>query len=168
MSLYGADAWRRRGDAFSVYFNLFSRLAPLHWRDNRLELRPPLAGVTRTRPVPGTIALLCVMIGSTSFDGFSHGRIWNGSNEFRGIAGPMQDFFHNTLGLSLPSALEAAFTIGLIAMILLIAGFYRLGIEGMSTSGERHPPSELARRFVHTLVPIALAYVVAHYFSLLA
>jgi hypothetical protein len=25
---------------------------------------------------------------------------------------------------------------------------------------------ELARRFVHTLVPIALAYVVAHYFSL--
>ena len=27
---------------------------------------------------------------------------------------------------------------------------------------------ELARRFAHTLVPIALAYVVAHYFSLLA
>ena len=26
---------------------------------------------------------------------------------------------------------------------------------------------ELARRFAHTLVPIALAYVVAHYFSLL-
>ena len=26
----------------------------------------------------------------------------------------------------------------------------------------------LARRFVHSLVPIALAYVIAHYFSLLA
>jgi hypothetical protein len=168
MSLYGADVWRRRGDAFSVYFNLFSRLAPLHWRQHRLELRPPLAGVTRTHAVPGTIALVGVMIGSTSFDGFSQGRIWNGGNEFRGIAEPLQDFFHGTLGLSLGSALEAAFTVGLLAMIGLIAGFYRLGVEGMSTSGERHPPSELARRFVHTLVPIALAYVVAHYFSLLA
>ena len=38
----------------------------------------------------------------------------------------------------------------------------------MSSAGEDHPPDELARRFVHTLVPIALAYVVAHYFSLLA
>jgi hypothetical protein len=38
----------------------------------------------------------------------------------------------------------------------------------MSRSGEWHPPAELAHRFVHTLVPIALAYVVAHYFSLLA
>jgi hypothetical protein len=168
MSLYGADAWRRRGDAFSVYFNLFSRLAPLHWRDRRLQVRPPLAGVTRTHAVPGTVALLCVMIGSTSFDGFSQGRIWNGSNEFRGIAEPMQSFFHSSLGLSLPSALEAAFTVGLVGMVLLIAGFYRLGVEGMSTSGERHAPQELARRFVHTLVPIALAYVVAHYFSLLA
>jgi hypothetical protein len=38
----------------------------------------------------------------------------------------------------------------------------------MSAAGERHPPSELARLFVHTLAPIALAYVVGHYFSLLA
>jgi hypothetical protein len=167
MSLYGTDAWTRRGDAFAVYFNLFSRLAPLHWREHRLEVRPPLAGVTRMHAVPGTVALLCVMIGSTSFDGFSQGRIWNGGNEFRGIAQPLQDFFHGTLGLSLGSALEAAFTVGLVGMIGLIAGFYRLGVEGMSNSSERHPASELAPRFVHTLVPIALAYVVAHYFSLL-
>ena len=31
-----------------------------------------------------------------------------------------------------------------------------------------HRRGELARRFAHTLVPIAMAYVVAHYFSLLA
>jgi hypothetical protein len=168
MSLYGADAWTRRGDAFSVYFNLFSRLAPLHWRERRLELRPPLAGVTRTHAVPGTIALLCVMIGSTSFDGFSQGRIWNGGDGFGGLVGPLQDFFHDTLGLSLESALQAAFTVGLVGMIGLIAGVYRLGVDGMSRAGEWHPPAELAQRFVHTLVPIALAYVVAHYFSLLA
>jgi hypothetical protein len=52
-------------------------------------------------------------------------------------------------------------------MIGLIAGLYRIGVSGMSDVGEKYPASDLARRFVHSLVPIALAYVVAHYFSLL-
>src|SRR6185437_14330832 len=78
----------------------------------------------------------------------------------------LQDFFTG-LGLSLQSALEAAFTVGLLVMIGLISGLYRLGVNGMSDVGERYPASDLARRFVHSLVPIALAYVVAHYFSLL-
>jgi hypothetical protein len=168
MSLYGADTWSRRGDAFGVYFNLFSRLSPLHWHDGRLQLRPPLAGTAGTHAVPGTIALLCVMIGSTSFDGFSQGRIWNGGDGFGGVEPPLQDFFHDTVGLSLGSALQAAFTIGLVAMIGLVAGLFWLGVTGMSRSGEAHPAGELGRRFVHTLVPIAFAYVVAHYFSLLA
>jgi hypothetical protein len=37
----------------------------------------------------------------------------------------------------------------------------------MGTIGGGHPGDELARRFAHSLIPIALAYVVAHYFSLL-
>jgi hypothetical protein len=54
-------------------------------------------------------------------------------------------------------------------MILFIASLYRLGVAGMHTVGRRpRSTSELAARFAHTLVPIALAYVVAHYFSLLA
>jgi hypothetical protein len=166
MSLYGTRSWSRRGDAFGVYFNLFSRLAPLHWRDFRLEARPPLAGAAKTTPVPGTVALLCVMIGSTSFDGFSFGSLWNGTNG-KGIAGHLQDFFAGTVGLSLEHALEAAFTVGLVLMIGFIALVFWLGVRGMSSAGENHPPDELARRFVHSLVPIALAYVVAHYFSLL-
>jgi hypothetical protein len=51
--------------------------------------------------------------------------------------------------------------------VLLVASLYRLGVEGMHTVRPGDDPNELARRFVHTLVPIALAYVVAHYFSLL-
>jgi hypothetical protein len=38
----------------------------------------------------------------------------------------------------------------------------------MHDVNRRHPTGELASRFAHTLVPIAFAYVVAHYFSLLA
>ena len=32
MSVFGIATWTRRADAFGVYFNLFSKLAPLHWR----------------------------------------------------------------------------------------------------------------------------------------
>jgi hypothetical protein len=37
----------------------------------------------------------------------------------------------------------------------------------MSEVGEGHTPRELARKFAHTLIPIAFAYALAHYFSLL-
>jgi hypothetical protein len=37
----------------------------------------------------------------------------------------------------------------------------------MRSVGRGGDATELSRRFVHSLIPIALAYVVAHYFSLL-
>ena len=160
-SLYGVEAWSNRADAFGVYFGLFARLSPLHWRDGALYTRPPLAGAPKLTPVAGTIALLCVVIGSTSFDGFSQGTTWND------LVTHLQSFFSD-LGLNAEHALEAAGTVGLVAMVLIIGGLYRLGVAGMHTVGRGLPTSELARKFVHTLVPIGLAYVVAHYFSLLA
>ena len=54
-----------------------------------------------------------------------------------------------------------------LAMVLVVAGLYRIGVQGMRTVAAGHDATELSRRFVHSLVPIALAYVVAHYFSLL-
>jgi hypothetical protein len=164
MSLYGIDTWSRRADAFGVYFRLFSTLAPLHWRDRALYRRLPLSGAPHLDPVPGTVALLCTMIGTTSFDGFSQGDLWTGTN---GIAPHLQQRFLN-LGLSQETALEVTFTIGLVLMVCFVGGLYRLGIAGMGSIGGRHAPGELAQRFVHSLIPIALAYVVAHYFSLLA
>jgi hypothetical protein len=161
MSLYGVETWTTRADAFSVYFGLFARLSPLHWRDGAVYRRPPLSGVPGLEALPGTVALLCVMIGSTSFDGFSQGRVWTS------LAPHLQQFFAD-LGMSLENALEAAFTVGLVGMVLAVAALYALGIAGMSTVGRNRDRRELAGAFAHTLVPIALAYVVAHYFSLLA
>jgi hypothetical protein len=164
MSVYGIDAWSRRADAFGVYFNLFSKLAPLHWRDRTVYRRPPLSGAPHLDLVPGTVALLCVMIGTTSFDGFSQGDLWTGTN---GIAPTLQQRFIN-LGFSQETALEITFTIGLLFMVCFVGGLYRAGVAGMGSIGGGHEPGELARRFAHSLIPIALAYVVAHYFSLLA
>ncbi|MDX6700056.1 MAG: hypothetical protein QOF26_282 [Baekduia sp.] len=161
MSLYGVDAWSRRGDAFGVYFGMFARIAPLHWHDRALYTRPFLSGAPRLTPVAGTVALLCTMIGTTSFDGFSQGTTWNS------IVPHLQDFFVS-LGLNAEHALEAAGTVGVVAMCCLIGGLFRLGVMGMHTVGRRLPTRELAGAFAHTLIPIALAYVVAHYFSLVA
>jgi hypothetical protein len=164
MSLYGVETWTRRADAFAVYFKVFSRLAPLQWRGRTLYRRPPLSGAPHLDFVPGTAALLCVMIGTTSFDGFSQGSLWAGTNA---IAPNLQQRFIN-LGFSQEIALEITFTIGLVGMVLFVAGIWRAGIAGMGSIGGQHNGGELVRRFAHSLIPIALAYVVAHYFSLLA
>jgi hypothetical protein len=78
----------------------------------------------------------------------------------------MQRWFID-LGLHAEAALEVTFTIGLVAMVLVVSGFYRLGVLGMRTVDETRTVGELSHLFAHTLVPIALAYVVAHYFSAL-
>jgi hypothetical protein len=163
MSLYGIEQWTRNADAFSVYFRLFSMLSPLHWRERTLYVRPPLAGAPRLDPVPGTVPMLCVMIGTVSFDGLSQGQLWTGAG---GIAPHLQGRFLD-LGFGAELALELAFTLGLLGMVALVAGVYRLGVAGMRSIGGPHDTTELGRRFVHSLIPIALAYVVAHYFSLL-
>jgi hypothetical protein len=163
MSLYGVEPWTRNADAFGVYFQMFSRLSPLHWRDRTLYVRPALGGAPRLDVGAGTVAMLCVMIGTVSFDGLSQGALWTGNGA---IAPNLQQRFIN-LGFSGEVALEIAFTIGLLFMVGLVAGVYRLGVLGMHSVRTSHTTQELSRRFVHSLIPISLAYVIAHYFSLL-
>jgi hypothetical protein len=160
MAVFGVEQWCRRGDAFGVYFNLYSRLAPLVRREGALWGRVPLSGAPPYPVGPGTVALLVVAIGSTTFDGFSNGPVWASINRH------LQSIFAD-LGAGLNGRVELAGTVGLLGCVLVVGGFYRLGIRGMRTAGEGHGASELARRFVHTLIPIAFAYALAHYFSLL-
>ena len=160
MSLYGVRQWERRGDAFAVYFGLFARLSPLRWERGTLYVRPLLSGVTTLTPVPGTVALLTTMIGTTTFDGFSNGPLWSD------IAPEITDVITD-LGVGQATALQIAFTLGLLVVVGLVALLYRFGVAGMRTVAPERDTGELARTFVHTLTPIALAYAVAHYFSLL-
>lgn len=159
MAFYGTRPWTSRGDAFAVYFNLFSRLSVLRWRRRELRRRPLLSGLTSLAPAPGTIALVCVMIGSTSFDGLSATAQW------RELAPKLQHDFAS-LGVGQAAASELASTVGLLAMIAIVASIYRLGIGGMR-SVTRGRAGTLARDFAHTLVPIAAGYVLAHYFTFL-
>jgi hypothetical protein len=160
MSVFGVERWTDNGDGFSVYFNLFSRLSPFVRRNGVLHLRPPLSGALDMPVVAGSVALLCTAIGTTTFDGFSNGPVWSSLNP------DLQSFFKD-LGAGQTAAIELAGTVGLLGCIAAVALFYRLGVRGMETVGEGHSAGELAARFAHTLVPIAFAYALAHYFSLL-
>ena len=160
MALYGVETWIERGEAFSVYFNLFSRLSPIETRDRVVGYRRPLSGLPALEVLPGTVPLLAVMIGSVTFDGAAEAPLWTG------IAPDISSFFHD-LGLSPQTALEVTFLIGLTAAVLLVYGFYCLGVIGARSVGGGFTASRLAGAFIHSLVPIALAYVAAHYLTLL-
>jgi hypothetical protein len=159
IAVFGVARWSESGDGFSVYYNLFARLAPLHRRDGVLYARPPLSGAPRVPVVPGAVALVCAAIGSTTFDGFSNGPVW------ASLGPDLQDAFES-LGAGTTLALELAGTVGLALCVGAVSSFYWLGIRGMTTVGGDHSTGELARGFAHTLVPIAFAYAIAHYFSL--
>jgi hypothetical protein len=161
MLLFGVERWGRSADGFGVYFNLLSRLSPLV-RDERgfLCLRRPLSGVTDLELRAGMVTLICALIGTTTFDGFSNGGIW------RKAEPSLQSVFAD-LGLSQTPSLELAYSLGLLLCIGLIVAVYRVGILGVRGVSDRYDTGQLTRAFAHTLVPIAFAYVLAHYFSLL-
>jgi len=160
MALYGVDAWIDRGEAFSVYFGLFARISPFERRGREIGLRKPLSALAALEPLPGTVPFVAVMIGSVTFDGAAEAPIWTN------IAPDIANFFEN-LGVAPEHALEAAFFVGLLGAVLIIYGFYRLGVAGAKSVGGGFSSKRLAGSFIHTLVPIALAYVTAHYLTLL-
>src|ERR671917_627005 len=146
--LFG-DRWFVTGDGFEAYSTLVGTMAPFGRRDDgRLVLRNPLDGVATFGPAPGIVALIAVLLGSTFFDSVSGSPDWT-----RAIQ-----------GAPVPAALIS--TAGLLLMIAIVA-FSFLGatvLAGRAGNRGRKPvPGLLA----HTVIPIVVGYVIAHYFSLL-
>jgi hypothetical protein len=157
MSLYGVEAWTRNADPFGVYFGLFASLAPLTRRDGVLRARPPVVGAGRIVGTPGTAGVILGGIGVTAFDGAAEGPLFND-------ALPDLQTFFGDLGFGPGRALELGFTIGLLVTVALVALIWVLAVAGMPRMDGRRPGA----RLIFSLVPILAAYVVAHYFSLLA
>ena len=158
MLIFGVERWVDRGEAFSVYYWLFSLLSLVETRGKEVGLRRPLSGVGDFKALPGSVVLLAVMIGSVTFDGLQEGRVWGE------ILPEFWGFFHG-IGPDSSTSSELAAGAGLILTILVIWAFYQLGITGMRKMGGTQ--LGLSGRFIHTLIPIALAYLAAHYITLL-
>jgi hypothetical protein len=161
MALFGVEEWSGQADGFGVYFNLLSRLSALtRDEDGVLYLRRPLSGITDLAIGSGRVALICTIIGTTTFDGFSNGGVW------RNLEPSLASLFSD-LSFNQTPAQELAYSVGLVLCICLIGAVYRAGIAGVRSVGSRYDTRQLTHAFAHTLVPIGVAYVLAHYFSLL-
>lgn len=145
LACFFGRAWFESGDVFEVYSRLIGSLSAIGRRDGQLVLRNPLDGLDDIPTRPGLAAVLVVLIGGTAFDGLSRTSFWQSA----GASGPLDG------------------TIALVLAILLIAVIFLLGtastVATTARDTRRHPPGA----FAHSLVPIAVGYAVAHYFSLL-
>lgn len=157
MALFGVDEWLERGEAFSVYYNMLSQVSPVEVRDGVLGVRRALAGTTTWVTHPGSLPLILVTIGGAAFDGAQEGV----------LKAPIAEVF-NLLRepIGQLAAYRVSQTLFLFIVLLLVAGLFWAGIRGMHSVRGSLPTRELGRRFGHSFIPIAIAYLIAHYFSL--
>jgi hypothetical protein len=163
MLAFGRAVWLANGEAFSVYFEFLSRLSPFAVHEEagrrRIVVRPPLVGVSIRDSRPGTVAFVAVMLGAVAFDGFSRTTWW-------------QDRLYDlTSGLAAdsPELADVVRTLVNVAGLIAVVGAVALAFTAAVRAAERLAGTDrrLAGEFAASLIPIALAYVVAHYFSLL-
>jgi hypothetical protein len=151
MVLFGRARWQAHADVFALVFSTLGRLAPL-----RLRIDAP----TPWRPIAGQVGFVMAMLASVVFDGLHGGAGWQ--------------VFEDTLRRIAPRALDVnglvAGTAGLLAVwgVFVLAygitlrfcvGLMCLGNDGTAAV------SSLTAGLVLPLLPIALAYNVAHNFS---
>ncbi|MFO1539147.1 MAG: hypothetical protein ACKOTZ_01685 [Chloroflexota bacterium] len=135
MAQYGRDAWRERGEVFSVWFRLLGRMA--RWaadgppESGRVRRQGAIAGLIAHGWTPAAIVLVSLGTGSIIYDGLSQTQAFF---DLFGLPGPL-------LGTLLIAA-------GLGALIAVVFGVAR--ITGLPAMGAG-------------LLPVALGYLVAHY-----
>ena len=158
MATFGREQWTQNGEAFASYFGFLARIAPFAKRDGKIVIRWPFVGLVQGDERPGTVAFLAVMLGSVAFDGFSRTTWWQ--NRFFDI--------DSSLALDRPTLADlATFAfnfVGLIVAIVIVALLYLAATEFAKRVSGSH--RTLVWAFAGSLVPIAMAYAVAHYFSL--
>jgi hypothetical protein len=183
MLVYGKHVWLRWGEVFSVFFSLLARFAPTEVRvrdpkrcrdcsdacgsaekecvncyecfaeaapeDREINLRPPAVGLGRPEPVPpGGVFFVILVLAGLAFDGLLETPLWI---EFQRVA-------------SLPQ------TVWLVLLPLLFLGVYLVFVKLSQLFGGvtgRLRLTSLAEAYVYSLVPIAIAYQIAHYYTLL-
>ena len=195
MVLFGKHVWLRNGELFSVLFAFFARFSPTEMRvpdslacrscsggcephegdcvdclecfqaaggmgtAREVNLRPYAVGLT----LPGRLstagaAFVVLMLASVTFDGLSETRLWRS----------VQNTFYSTASTLNSDALGVIDTVGIAAMVAAFAAVYLAFSWGIrQASGEDLGVAAIARVFVLSLVPIALAYNLAHFIGYL-
>jgi hypothetical protein len=170
--LFGKATWFARGDPFTIYFETIGRLAPVEYRREpdgawTVHLRTPLLGAIDARPGDmGMVLFILLLLSSTAYDGLHDTELW------------MSLFWTNALTWLLPlwggdlgkaqEGLMGAYRVwrwaGLLVFPFLYLALYLLALRiGRWLTPAVPPAREAAWIFAFTLVPIGIAYNLAHY-----
>ncbi|CAN7264443.1 hypothetical protein [Mesorhizobium sp. LjNodule214] len=163
MLVFGYRGWSQRGEFLTVFFAMVARFALLERNedgrdgDGRLNLCWPGAKLLAAEPLPPSgVAFLLLALSSVSFDGLSKTFFWLGL------------FGINPLEYPGRTALVGIGSFGLVLTFVLLAAAFMLAvILGRYLAGSRHSLGEAAGLLVWSIVPIALAYHIAHYLTAL-
>lgn len=157
MGAYGTETWLDKGEAFSVYFRMLSFLSPFRRKDDRIAFGKPLRGAWDWFAERGSVALVLVVIGATAFDGATEGPL---VDPISTVFGWLFD-----AGVDQVAATRLTNSAFLIGSVLLVAAVFWLGAWGMDSVRGAPRLGALGGLFAHSLIPIALAYLVVHYLS---
>jgi hypothetical protein len=146
------DRWCARADPFEVYSMVASRLSALRRnRDGRIAIGNPFDHLPSLPVRAGTVAVLAVLLGSTAFDSFSATPQW------RGFVDDHTDMVATATLLR---------TAALLVFAAVVAGTFWLAARatgGVDARRRRELPGLMA----HSLIPIVIGYVFAHYLTFL-
>jgi hypothetical protein len=178
MFTFGKTAWLRHGEVFSIVFELLAKFSPTEYRcasdrePPRLNLRPWAVGLLVDEPVSvSRMVFVIVMLASVTFDGLLATPLWASIAEWMLYS----DLLRPAVLLIQDIAGHAIAAVATIALLVFVAGFLCLYLlfsalmRAMMPESvrERHSVSAIARTFVLSLIPISLAYHLAHYLSYL-
>ena len=153
-ALFG-NSFYEKADPFEVYSSLAAKMSV--WGrdpDGRLVVRSPLANLATLKVQPGLVAVTSVLFGSTAFDSFKDSTPW-----VKFIQG---NEWVNAHGW----APQLVTNLALLGFVLLVALVFSLGTI-LTGVGPDQPRRALPAAFAHSIVPIVIGYVVAHYLTYL-
>ncbi len=132
------STWFDRADPFDVYSAVVAKMSPFV-REGRFALHNPLRTLPTIPVAPGLVAVLGTLLGSTAYDSFSSSSFWQSKN--------LSDLQH------------AATLVGFCALVAILFTLASRASGGLTAERRRALPGLLA----HTLVPIVIGYIFAHY-----
>jgi hypothetical protein len=170
MWLFGREQWLRHGEAFAIAFGILGRFAPVYLdAAGGVRARLPGEGLLTQQPAPfSLLVFVLLMLSSVTFDGFlqtpAFQAIVDGIYGSPAIAGFLYQL--SEIGIT---DLQIVMTVGLLLFLGAFVLAYWIAAAAMvRLAGSKSSIASTAGLFVLTLVPISVAYHVAHYFSLLA
>jgi len=146
-ALFGSRFYER-GDPFEVYSSLVAKLSIWGRREGRLVVRSPLANLDTTEVAPGLVAVTSVLFGSTAFDSFKDSSFWL---QFTQDSDVPSDLLDNLALLAFCAGVGLIFAVGTMT-------------TGVGPGTKRR---ELPNIFAHSIVPIIVGYIFAHYLTYL-